>query len=282
MSEDINEMKNNQKDFSSQMNESEENPGNFINFIPNNEHEIEDVKTPEMSFNLNDNNYDKYSKEKIDEKDKEENTSKMTETKISSLKGTNQIDIIIYIANITVTVNLNCKLNLKKIVNKTLNSEYNPKKHNSLRMQLKDLKSHAIIHSSGKMICTGLNSEEKLQKAIIEYDKIIKNCGFSTKLNLEEIVISNITASCDVKFLLPLKKLYYYLANLKETGVKLYYFDNNFPSLNYYKKVDNSNIKLSFFTTGKINISGARKKEDISNIFNHIYPELLKFKESIK
>ena len=268
MAQYINQKNNYQKDILPQSNESEEY---FENFISRNECENEEDKSLEMDFNLNNYNYNKSFKDKNNENNKEENTSQI-ETCSSTLKEKNQIEITLYITNICGTSNLNCRLNLEKIVKKTLNSEYNPKKNNFLKMKLKEPKSHASIFSSGKLTCTGVKSEEQLKKAIIKYDKIIKSCGFSTKLNLDEIVINNISATFDFKFMLPLKRLYYYLGSLKETGVKLHYFENSFPAMVYYKKVDNSNMRISFFTSGKINITGARKKEDISIIINQIYP----------
>lgn len=223
--------------------------------------------------------------QKNDEKNNKEETSpNKVETKDTSkiLEGNNQIEIInIIITNICVTVNLNCKLNLRKIAKIALNCEYNPKKTNFLIMRLKNTKSFANLSESGKMVCGGVNSEELLKKTLIEYDNKIKSCGFSTKLNLEEIEINNISATCNINFILPLSKLLIYLVKLKENGVKIKYDSEIFPGLIYHKKVENSNMTLMFFYSGIINITGARKKEHIINIFNHVYPELLKFKSQL-
>lgn len=243
MSKKINPLKINQKRNSSQIRESEPN-----------------------SENIN-NNYNLREKEKNKNKD-----SSIT------LKEKIQENNIPYITNITGTSNLNCTLNLRNIAMKIANAEYNPKEMNSLRIKLKNPKSHANIFANGKIVCLGVKTEEQLIKAIIEYEKIIKNCGITTNLNLDEIVIRNIAASCNIKFKLPLLKLYEHLNKIKETGVNIHYDKGIFPAIFYSKDVGNSAMNLIIFSSGKIVITGARKKEYIYDTFNHIYPELLKFK----
>ena len=208
------------------------------------------------------------------------NYSIMVEAKNSSLKRTIPNEITIYINNISGKANLKCKLDLKEIQKKVLNAKYNPKKNNFLKMKLNDQKTYAQFYQNGKITCTGVKSEEKLKKAIIEYDNIIKSCGFDTKLNVEKIVVTNISASFDIGSTLPLRKLYSHLAELKETEVKVYYNSELYPAITYKKKVDNSNMTLLIYASGKIIITGVRKKEHINNLFNHVYPELVKFKNS--
>lgn len=262
----------------------EENSENSFFFEPNNEYEFEEEpKTPEMNINLNNDNYNKDSLEtKNNENNKEESTSNMIETKITSKIGkNNKPKIFPHITNICVTVNLHCQLNLRKIAKNTLNSEYNPKKSNFLKIRINGSKSYANFSESGKMVCSGVKSEEELTKTLIKYDNKIKRCGFSTKLNLEEISINYISATYDIKFGLPLSKLLNYLNNLGEDGVNIHYEPELFPGLIYSKKVENSNMTLTFFASGKFNITGAKNIEHIYNIFDQIYPELLKFKSQL-
>lgn len=87
-------------------------------------------------------------------------------------------------------------------------------------MRLKNQKGFANLSESGKMLCSGFNSEQALKKAVIKYNNKIKSCGYSTKLNFEEISINNILATCDIKFNLPLSKLLTYLVNLNENGLR--------------------------------------------------------------
>lgn len=204
---------------------SEENFQDFIGNEQYNEYESEEEpKTPPMSFSLNDDNYNKNTIDsQHDEKNnKEDTTPNMVETKATSeiLKEKNNIEIVPHIIYICATVDLHCKLNLRKIVENTLNCEYNPKKINFLIMRLKNQKGFANLSESGKMLCSGFNSEQALKKAVIKYNNKIKSCGYSTKLNFEEISINNILATCDIKFNLPLSKLLTYLVNLNENGLR--------------------------------------------------------------
>ncbi|KAF7278648.1 hypothetical protein GWI33_008164, partial [Rhynchophorus ferrugineus] len=68
--------------------------------------------------------------------------------------------------NIVSTVNLNCKLDLKKIVLHARNAEYNPQRFPAVIMRIKEPRTTALIFSSGKMVCT---------------DGIIQKLGFPAK-----------------------------------------------------------------------------------------------------
>ena len=57
--------------------------------------------------------------------------------------------------NIVCTVNLCCKLDLKKIALHARNAEYNPKRFAAVIMRIRDPRTTALIFSSGKMVCTG-------------------------------------------------------------------------------------------------------------------------------
>ncbi|PIO22760.1 hypothetical protein AB205_0029020, partial [Aquarana catesbeiana] len=57
--------------------------------------------------------------------------------------------------NIVSTVNLACKLDLKKIALHARNAEYNPKRFAAVIMRIREPRTTALIFSSGKMVCTG-------------------------------------------------------------------------------------------------------------------------------
>ena len=129
-------------------------------------------KSPELDIIFNDDN------NKNDEKkSKIENTTEIT----------------VYITNISGSANLKCNLDFEEIIKKKALKKYNPEiKNNFLKMKLNNKKPYAQFYSNGKIVCTGVKSEEKLKKAIIEFDNIIKSSGISTNLNLKTFAISNI------------------------------------------------------------------------------------------
>ncbi|KAK2104240.1 TATA box-binding protein-like 2, partial [Saguinus oedipus] len=63
--------------------------------------------------------------------------------------------IVPQLQNIVSTVNLACKLDLKKIALHAKNAEYNPKRFAAVIMRIREPRTTALIFSSGKMVCTG-------------------------------------------------------------------------------------------------------------------------------
>lgn len=61
--------------------------------------------------------------------------------------------ILPQLQNIVSTVNLNCKLDLKKIALQARNAEYNPKRFAAVIMRIREPRTTALIFSSGKMVC---------------------------------------------------------------------------------------------------------------------------------
>lgn len=83
-----------------------------------------------------------------------------------------------FFRNIVSTVNLNCKLDLKKIALHARNAEYNPKRFAAVIMRIREPRTTALIFSSGKMVCTGAKSEEDSRLAARKYARIIQKLGF--------------------------------------------------------------------------------------------------------
>ncbi|XP_024937790.1 TATA-box-binding protein isoform X2 [Cephus cinctus] len=86
--------------------------------------------------------------------------------------------ILPQLQNIVSTVNLNCKLDLKKIALHARNAEYNPKRFAAVIMRIREPRTTALIFSSGKMVCTGAKSEEDSRLAARKYARIIQKLGF--------------------------------------------------------------------------------------------------------
>lgn len=80
--------------------------------------------------------------------------------------------------NIVSTVNLSCKLDLKKIALYARNAEYNPKRFAAVIMRIREPRTTALIFSSGKMVCTGAKSEQDSRLAARKYARIIQKLGF--------------------------------------------------------------------------------------------------------
>lgn len=88
------------------------------------------------------------------------------------------MQIVPQLQNIVSTVNLGCKLDLKKIALQARNAEYNPKRFAAVIMRIREPRTTALIFSSGKMVCTGAKSEEMSRLAARKYARIVQKLGF--------------------------------------------------------------------------------------------------------
>lgn len=194
--------------------------------------------------------------------------------KIKTLFSTKLIEnwlfsYLYFFRNVVSTVNLKCKLDLKKIALLARNAEYNPKRFAAIIMRIREPRTTALIFSTGKMVCTGAKNEEDSRLAARKYARIIQKLGFEAVFS--DFKIQNMVASCDVKFPIRLEGL-----ALKHTTFSSYE-PEIFPGL-IYRMVE-PRIVLLIFISGKIVLTGAKFRKDIYKAFDNIYPILKSFKK---
>ncbi|CAH2008910.1 unnamed protein product [Acanthoscelides obtectus] len=177
--------------------------------------------------------------------------------------------IIPQLQNIVSTVNLNCKLDLKKIALHARNAEYNPKRFAAVIMRIREPRTTALIFSSGKMVCTGAKSEEDSRLAARKYARIIQKLGFPAKFL--DFKIQNMVGSCDVKFPIRLEGLVLTHSSFSSYEPEL------FPGLIY--RMVKPRIVLLIFVSGKVVLTGAKVRQEIYEAFDNIYPILKSFKK---
>jgi len=107
--------------------------------------------------------------------------------------------------NIVATVNLCCKLDLRKIAQGARNAEYNPKRFAAVIMRIREPRTTALVFSSGKLVITGAKSEDAAKLAARKYARVIQKLSFPAKF--AEFKIQNMVGSCDVKFPIRLEGL---------------------------------------------------------------------------
>lgn len=168
------------------------------------------------------------------------------------------------IQNVVATVNLNCKLDLKQIALKAKNAEYNPKRFAAVIMRIREPKTTALIFASSKMVITGAKSENASRMAAHKYTRIINKLGFPT--NFDDYKIQNIVSSCDIRFSIRLEGLSFHHKDFCSYEPEL------FPGLIY--RMVKPKIVLLIFVSGKIVLTGAKKREEIYQAFENIYPVL--------
>ena len=166
--------------------------------------------------------------------------------------------------NIVSTLDLGCKLDLRKIALQAKNSEYNPKRFAAVIMRIQSPKTTALIFSSGKMVCTGAKTETDSRTAAMKYAKTIKKIGFDVRF--KNFTIQNIVGSCAVEFRISLE-------HLKVKYEKFCTYDPEiFPGLIF--RMENPKIVLLIFCSGKVVLTGAKLKEDLFKAFGKIFPVL--------
>lgn len=177
--------------------------------------------------------------------------------------------IVPQLQNIVSTVNLGCKLDLKKIAIHARNAEYNPKRFAAVIMRIREPRTTALIFSSGKMVCTGAKSEDDSRLAARKYARIIQKLGFPAKFL--DFKIQNMVGSCDVRFPIRLEGL------VLTHGQFSSYEPELFPGLIY--RMVKPRIVLLIFVSGKVVLTGAKVRQEIYEAFDNIYPILKSFKK---
>ncbi|CAG0887247.1 unnamed protein product [Cyprideis torosa] len=178
--------------------------------------------------------------------------------------------IVPQLQNIVATVNLGCRLDLKKIALGARNAEYNPKRFAAVIMRIRDPRTTALIFSSGKMVCTGAKSEADSKLAARKYARIIQKLGFQAKFL--DFKIQNMVGSVDVRFAIRLEGLVLTHSQFSSYEPEL------FPGLIY--RMVKPRIVLLIFVSGKVVLTGAKVREEIYEAFNNIYPILKSFRKT--
>jgi len=171
--------------------------------------------------------------------------------------------------NIVCTVNLDCKLDLKKIALHARNAEYNPKRFAAVIMRIREPRTTALIFSSGKMVCTGAKSEILSKMSARKYGRIIQKLGFPVKF--KDFKIQNMVGSCDVGFPIRLEGL------VLAQGQFCSYEPELFPGLIY--RMVKPKIVLLVFVSGKVVLTGAKERSEIEEAFDSISPILRGFRK---
>ncbi|XP_006894397.1 PREDICTED: TATA box-binding protein-like protein 2 [Elephantulus edwardii] len=178
--------------------------------------------------------------------------------------------IVPQLQNIVSTVNLACKLDLKKIALHAKNAEYNPKRFAAVIMRIREPRTTALIFSSGKMVCTGAKSEEQSRLAARKYARVVQKLGFPARFL--DFKIQNMVGSCDVRFPISLEGLLLTHQQFSSYEPEL------FPGLIY--RMVKPRIVLLIFVSGKVVLTGAKERSEIYEAFENIYPILKGFKKA--
>jgi len=168
------------------------------------------------------------------------------------------------VVNIVVSSSLGHDIPLEKMAATLPNTEYNPEQFPGLVLRIKEPKTSALIFSSGKIVCTGARSMDKVQESI---DKIIKSVEkIGIKITIKpEIKIQNIVASGSVGMDLNLNVLAMKLENTE-------YEPEQFPGLVY--KLAEAKATFLLFSNGKVVCTGTKSEKEVHEALDKLIEHL--------
>jgi len=159
----------------------------------------------------------------------------------------------IRVVNIVVSTSLEHDIPLEKMAATLSNTEYNPEQFPGLVIRIKDPKTSALIFSSGKVVCTGARSMEKVQESIDRIIESLKKIGIKITIT-PKINIQNIVASGNIGMDLNLNVLAMKLDNTE-------YEPEQFPGLVY--KLMEAKATFLLFSNGKVVCTGTKSEEEV-------------------
>lgn len=179
--------------------------------------------------------------------------------------------LALQLQNLTGTADVGCRLDLRKLAMAARNAEYNPGRFSGVVMRLRDPRSTALIFGSGKMIITGVKTEEYCKISAKKYCKIIQKVMTEATIRFKDFKIQNMVATSEVGFPIRLEGLAYAHARFASYEPEL------FPGLIY--RLQNPKVCILIFVSGKIVFTGAKNETDLKTALDKIYPVLCEFKK---
>ena len=177
-------------------------------------------------------------------------------------------DTTIRIVNIVVSTSLEHDIPLEKMAAVLPNTEYNPEQFPGLVIRIKEPKTSALIFSSGKVVCTGARTLEKVDESIAKIIESLKKINIDIKIK-PKIAVQNVVASGSIGMSLNLNKHAMKLDNTE-------YEPEQFPGLVF--KLAEAKATFLLFSNGKIVCTGTKSKEQVFLAINKLIEVLKKVK----
>ncbi|MAE13514.1 TATA-box-binding protein [Candidatus Woesearchaeota archaeon] len=164
---------------------------------------------------------------------------------------TNENGVRVEVVNIVVSTSLEHDIPLEKMAATLSNTEYNPEQFPGLVIRIKDPKTSALIFSSGKVVCTGARSMDKVDESLKKIIESLEKIGIKIKIK-PKIIVQNIVASGSIGMDLNLNTLAMKLDNTE-------YEPEQFPGLVY--KLMEAKATFLLFSNGKVVCTGTKSEE---------------------
>ena len=186
--------------------------------------------------------------------------------KVSKKDSSTKKDI--HVVNMVVSTSLEHDIPLEKMAATLSNTEYNPEQFPGLVIRIREPKTSALIFSSGKVVCTGARSMEKVEESITKIIKSLEKIDVKIKIK-PKIHIQNIVASGAVGMDLNLNVLAMKLENTE-------YEPEQFPGLVY--KLPQAKATFLLFSNGKVVCTGTKSEAEVHKALDKLIENLKKIK----
>ncbi|KAL3318128.1 TATA-binding protein [Cichlidogyrus casuarinus] len=167
-------------------------------------------------------------------------------------------------SNVVSTVDLMCRIELRKVVMYIRNAEYNPKRFPGVVIRIREPRVVCIVFRNGKLVTTGSKSIDTNNLAARKCARILQKLGFSVQFY--NYKVENLVALADLRF--PIRLEGVLMANEHLTQ----YEPEVFPGLVF--RILKPKITVIIFVSGKILFTGGKSIDSINEAFNSIVPVL--------
>lgn len=173
--------------------------------------------------------------------------------------GEDQKEVDIVINNVVCSFNVRCHLNLRDIALKGINVEYR-KENGMVTMKLRQPYTTANIWNSGKITCTGANSEDQAHIATRRFARILQKLGYATRFTNYRVV--NVLGTVTLPFAIR-------ITQFSQAHHEASYEPELHPGVTYKCKDPKATLKI--FSTGSVTIT-APSVANVQRAVEHIYP----------
>eukprot|EP00092_Neocalanus_flemingeri_P004088 GFUD01004400.1.p1 GENE.GFUD01004400.1~~GFUD01004400.1.p1 ORF type:complete len:309 (-),score=85.85 GFUD01004400.1:676-1602(-) len=178
-----------------------------------------------------------------------------------------EVDIVIN--NVVCSFSVRCHLNLKEIALNGSNVEYR-RENGMVTMKLRHPYTTASIWSSGKITCTGANSEDQARISARKFSRILQKLDDKYKdIRIKNWRIVNVLGTCTLPFAI---KITPFSQAYKEAS----YEPELHPGVTYKIKYPKATLKI--FSTGSITVT-APSVANVQSAIEHIYPKVFDFQK---
>merc|ERR1719457_260889 len=175
----------------------------------------------------------------------------------------------IFINNVVCSFSVRCHLNLKEIALSGSNVEYR-RENGMVTMKLRHPYTTASIWSSGKVTCTGANTEDDAKIAARKFSRILQKLDPKYEsIRIKNWRIVNVLGTCNLPF-----------------GIKIVPFSQAFKEASYEPelhpgvtyKLKHPKATLKIFSTGSITVT-APSVANVQAAIEHIYPKVCEYQK---